>query len=163
MVGACNKNGNFYALSQANLSAGPVWTDQLGTPAAQPNNACLATATWNGKHLFITANSSTVDGISYPAVARELDPATGATDWESGLSDGPVLGGSALDGAGILATITFSKTSPTTTNQLTLLNASNGAILSNYATPNRTGGEPVWADGYLLFGGSDGILHAYTP
>jgi hypothetical protein len=33
MVGACNKNGTFYALKQADLSA-PVWTRQLGIPPA---------------------------------------------------------------------------------------------------------------------------------
>jgi hypothetical protein len=163
MVGACDKNGYYYALSQKNLAAGPVWSDQLGTPAAEPNNACLATASWNGAHLLVATNSSTVGGVNYPAVARELDPATGQAIWQTGLARGPVVGNSAVDGRGVLAAITFSKTSPGTTNQLALVNASNGALLATYPTPVQTGGGPVWGDGYLLFGGSDGILHSYTP
>jgi hypothetical protein len=163
MVGACNKNGYFYALAQNDLAAGPVWTDQLGTPAAEPANQCSATASWDGSHLFITANTSTVGGVSYPAVASELNPATGQAIWQTGLSDGPVLGTSAVDGAGVMAAVTFSDKSETTTNELALLNSSNGALLATYPTTTRTGGGTVWADGYLLFGGTDGILHAYVP
>jgi outer membrane protein assembly factor BamB len=163
MVGACDKNGYFYALAQKNLAAGPIWSDQLGTPAAEPSNACLAMASWDGSHLFITANTSTVGGVSYPAVTSELNPATGQALWQTGLSEGPVLGTSPIDGAGVVAAITFSGKSQTTTNQLALLNASNGALLATYPTTTRTGGGPVWGDGYLLFGGTDGILHCYSP
>jgi hypothetical protein len=38
-----------------------------------------------------------------------------------------------------------------------------GALLATFATSTSTGGGPIWADGYLLFGGTDGILHAYAP
>ena len=163
MVGACDKNGYYYALSQKDLAAGPVWSTQLGTPAAEPSNACLATASWDGTHLLITTNSSTIGGVSYPAVARELNPATGRALWQTGLSLGPVVGNSAVDGGGVLAAVTFSDKSQATTNQLALLNASSGALLATYATTTRTGGGPVWADGYLLFGGSNGILHSDVP
>jgi outer membrane protein assembly factor BamB len=162
MVGACNKNGVYYAWKQTALASGPVWSDQLGTTAAPPNNACLATATWDGTHLFITTNSSTVSGTSYSAVARELDPATGAYLWHSGLSDGPVLGNTALDGAGVLAAVTFNKSAHSSGNELALIDSSTGVVLATYATSVQTGGGPVYADGYILFGGSDGILHSYT-
>ena len=163
MVGACNKDGVFYAWSQRALGSGPVWSDQLGTQAMEPNNACLATAGWDGKHLFITTNSSTISGTTYPAVSRKLDPATGAIVWQTGLADGPVLGNSALDGAGVIAAISFSRVSPSVSNDLALINAATGAVVATYATPDISGGGPVWADGYLLFDGSDGILHADVP
>jgi hypothetical protein len=163
MVGACNKNGYFYAWSQKQLAKGPVWSDQLGNPAQQPNNACLATASWDGTDLIISANSSTASGVGYPSVSRKLDPTTGAVVWQSGLSDGPVLGSTVLDGAGVLAAITFSKVSPTTTNQLSLIDAATGAVLADIPTPVASGASPVWADGYLFFDGSDGVLHAYQP
>jgi outer membrane protein assembly factor BamB len=163
MVGACNKNGVFYAWAQKALANGPIWSDQLGNSVAKHNDSCLATATWDGSHLFITTNSSTVAGVTYPGVARELDPATGTAVWQTGLSDGPVLGITALDGAGALAAITFSRVSPSTSNELTLIDAATGAVLATYPTPIQTGGGPVWADGYLLFGGDDGLLHSYTP
>ena len=162
MVGACDKNGVFYALKQTNLAAGPVWSIQLGIQAAQ-EDSCIATASWNGTHLLITTNTSTVGGVTYPAVSRELDPATGAPIWQAGLADGPVAGNSAIDGAGVLAAVTYSRKSPATTNDLALLSASTGQVLATYPTPTLTGGGPVFADGYLLFGGADGILHAYFP
>jgi polyvinyl alcohol dehydrogenase (cytochrome) len=117
MVGACNKDGVYYALAQTDLAAGPVWTYQAGNSVTPPNNSCLATAAWNGSDLFITANTSTVSGTSYPAVARELDPATGTPVWQTGLADGPVLGNTALDGSGVLASVTYSQSSPAV-NQL---------------------------------------------
>jgi outer membrane protein assembly factor BamB len=163
MVGACDKNGSYYAWSQKGLATGPVWSDQLGNPAQQPNDACLATASWDGSNLVITTNSSTVSGITYPAVSRKLDPGTGAILWQTGLADGPVLGNSAIDGAGVLAAITYAHGSTNPPNELSLINSATGALLANYATPVPTGGGPVWADGYLLFGGSDGVLLAYRP
>lgn len=163
MVGACNKNGYFYALAQNDLAAGPVWKVRLGNPEAPPNSKCMATASWDGSHLLITTNTSTVGGVTYPAVSRELDPATGAAIWQTGLADGPVLGNSALDGAGVLAAVSYSQKSPATSNQLALLNDSTGAVLATYRLDTFTGGGPVFADGYLLFGGRNGILHAYVP
>jgi outer membrane protein assembly factor BamB len=162
MVGACNKDGYFYALAQNDLAAGPVWSDRLGNPPAAPNSKCMATASWNGTDLFITANASTVGGVSYPAVSRELDPATGTEVWQTGLADGPVLGNSVLDGAGVLAAVSYSQKSPATTNQLVLLNDSTGAVLASYPLTAITGGGPVFADGYLIFGGGNGVLHAYA-
>ncbi|HEY5108665.1 MAG TPA: PQQ-binding-like beta-propeller repeat protein [Acidimicrobiales bacterium] len=162
MVGACDKNGVFYAWAQTALAKGPVWSIALGAPAT-PADACLASATWNGSHLLITANRSTVDGITYPAVSRELDPATGAVIWQTGLDDGPVFGTSAVDGSGVLAAASYSFASPSTSNDLVLVNAANGALLATYPTTSPTGGGPVWADGYLLFAGSDGVVHAYAP
>jgi hypothetical protein len=161
MVGACDKNGVYYAWSQTGLANGPVWSLQLGTPAMPPNNACLATASWNGTDLLITTNSATVSGVTYPAVTRKLNPSNGSILWQTGLADGPVLGNSALDGTGVLAAISYSRVSPTSTNQLSLIDAATGAVLANYATATASGGGPVWADGYLMFDGNDGRVHAY--
>lgn len=162
MVGACDKDGVFYAWSQSALAKGPVWSIALGAKASA-NDACLATAAWDGSHLLVTANRSTVAAVAYPAVARELDPATGAVLWQTGLADGPVVGNSALDGSGVLATDTFSFASPATTNDLALLDAATGVVLATYPTKVPAGAGPVWADGYLLFGGTDGVLHALHP
>jgi hypothetical protein len=163
MVGACNMDGYFYALAQNDLAAGPVWSVQLGNPEAPPNGKCMATASWDGSYLLITNNTSTVGGVSYPAVSRELDPATGTAIWQTGLAHGPVLGKSAVDGAGVLAAVSYSQKSPATSNELALLNDSTGEVLATYPVNTFTGGGPVFADGYLLFGGNNGVLHAYVP
>jgi polyvinyl alcohol dehydrogenase (cytochrome) len=164
MVGACNKNGLYYAWKQSNLAAGPVWSDKLGIPAGTTSeDTCIATAGWNGTNLFITTNSYTVGKTTYPAMSRELNPATGAVTWQTSLRDGPVLGNTALDGAGVLAAVTYSRSTSKTTNELALFNNSTGAVLATYPTTTLTGGGPIFADGYLIFGGADGILHAYVP
>jgi outer membrane protein assembly factor BamB len=162
MVGACNKNGTFYAWAQYGLGKGPVWSVPLGSPAT-PADACLASATWDGAHLLITADRSTVGANAYPAVARALDPATGAVLWETGLADGPVFGTSALDGAHVLAAASYSFVGPATSNDLVLLDSTTGAVLATYATTAPTGGGPVWADRFLLYAGNDGVVHALVP
>ena len=45
MIGACNKNGSFYALAAQNLSAVPVWTRTIGTSLAG-GPTCLASSIW---------------------------------------------------------------------------------------------------------------------
>jgi len=52
MVGACNKNGTYYALQRGNLAAGPVWQMQVGA-GASGGPQCDAAAIWDGTHLFI--------------------------------------------------------------------------------------------------------------
>ncbi len=162
MVGACNKDGVYYAWKQASLGTGPVWSDVLGVGATD-SQACIATAAWNGAHLLITADESTVDGVTYPAVSRSLDPATGAVVWQTGLADGPVMGNSSVDGADVLAAGTYSFASPTTTNDLSLVDTRTGGVLATYALPAPTGGAPVWADGLLLVASGDGVVRAFSP
>ena len=46
-VGACNKNGRYYALAANPLGSTPLWTDVIGAPA-HSDDSCLASAIWNG-------------------------------------------------------------------------------------------------------------------
>ena len=159
LVGACNKNGDFYALEQNALSSGPIWQDALGNSATGVADACLSTASWDGSHLLITTNSSTINGVTYPAVARELDPATGAILWETPLSVGPVVSISAVNGTGVEA---FGTYNPGGSNPLTLLNTTTGAQLATY-TMGADAGGPVWADGYLIAASGNGKIYALQP
>ncbi|HLG92921.1 MAG TPA: PQQ-binding-like beta-propeller repeat protein, partial [Acidimicrobiales bacterium] len=105
LVGACNKNGKFYALRQDDLSS-LVWADQLGTPEQQAghNSICVAASVWDADHsrLYVAGNLTTIGGVSYRGSVQEVDPATGAPIWQTGLP-GSVLGTPTLDGSGVLA------------------------------------------------------------
>jgi outer membrane protein assembly factor BamB len=153
MVGACNKNGTYYAWRQANLHAGPVWQQAVGTPYTS-GAQCDAAAVWDGSHLFVAANKTTINEQTYPGSIRMVDPATGAYLWERGLT-GPPIGSPTLDGAGVLAVTEYSKT-----GQLVLINAATGAVLTTIST-GPDFGQPVFADNMMLVPTRDHGLWAY--
>jgi outer membrane protein assembly factor BamB len=157
MVGACNKNGVFYALTQSDPSS-PVWTRQLGIPPAHGSLAfCGGSAVWDGTDLFVGADAAT--STSPPGSVYELNPATGAVVWEIPLSTGPVVGSPSLDGSGVLAVPTYN--SKGGTSAVYLIDKNSGTILRtiNYSGPIFA--QPVFADGELLVAGP--TLQAYVP
>jgi outer membrane protein assembly factor BamB len=164
LVGACNKNGVFYALEANNLAAGPVWTRTVGVTAGPQLNACMAGAVWDtaSGRLFVAGNETTIDGTDYPGAIRELDPADGSPIWERGLSVGPTLGTPTLSGGSVLAVATYDKHS-LTDNSVYLVDASTGQILRRIRTRTPTFAQPVFADGYLLVAASGGRLTALAP
>jgi polyvinyl alcohol dehydrogenase (cytochrome) len=153
MVGACNKNGSFYALRIDNLAAGPVWTFHVGIPGVKQGFQCLAAAIWDGSHLFVASNKTTIRGVNVPGSIRELDPATGTIIWETGLS-GQVLGSPTKNGAGVIAVATYGKAAY-------LIDASSGQILKTISAPT-TFSQPVFADSYLFVAPTTGDFTAYT-
>src|SRR5207237_4661902 len=48
MVGACNKNGTFYAFNADSLSSGPAWQDQIGNPVTVGPGQCNAAPVYDG-------------------------------------------------------------------------------------------------------------------
>jgi outer membrane protein assembly factor BamB len=149
MVGACNKNGRFYALRASNLAAGPVWTDQLGTLEAS-GTPCLSSAVWDQatSQLFLSGNSTTINGTSYRGSVQEVNPATGKPIWQTGLP-GAVAGTPTLDGSGVLAVATFDFSGAP--NAVYLIDASSGQIISTVSTGNTADfAQPVFADSYLF-------------
>jgi len=153
MVGACNKNGVYYALRRNDLAAGPVWQLQVGA-GASGGPQCDAAAIWDGTHLFIGGNQTTIGGVSYNGSISMVDPATGTPIWQDGLA-GPVIGSPSLDGRGVLAVQTYSSTAP-----LSLIDAATGAVLATIATGTEFG-QPVFADDMLLIPTQGKGLWAY--
>ena len=162
MVGACNKNGIYYALAAQDLSAGPVWSRLIGAHRGG-GPTCLASSIWdrgNGR-LVVASNKTTIGGISFGGSLRSVNPATGASLWQRGLNPGPIQGTPSEDGAGVIAAATADATGAT--NQLYLVNASNGAVLKKFALPSLEYSQPVFADGYLFSGTLTNGLTAYVP
>ncbi len=164
MVGACNKNGIYYAWRAGNLSAGPVWTRRLGIP----NDAFLnklricggsSAYDWKTKRLLVGANQTTTTTTKLGS-AYSLDPSTGAVRWFRALAAGPVIGSVSVNGAGVLAVPTYNASS--TTNAVYLLNESTGAVLRTISTGDPDFAQPVFSDTYLLVTGQR-KLSAYAP
>jgi outer membrane protein assembly factor BamB len=154
-VGACNKNGVFYALSQATMKL--VWEKRLAS-AAGGYDECLATPAYNGRDLFLAGGNTTIRGTSYSGSVQERLASTGKLIWSTGMA-GDVIGSTALDGGGVLTAGTYSGSA----TGVFLINAATGAVIKQL-TAGLTFGQAVFARDWLFTATSDGVaawrLHA---
>jgi outer membrane protein assembly factor BamB len=162
-VGACNKNGTYYALTANPLGSNPLWSDPIGAPA-HADDSCLASSVWNAQTgaLYIGGNPTTIDGSSYGGSIRQVNPATGGYLWQTGLPCA-VMGTPALDSAGVLAAATDLCPAGNTPGAY-LVNAATGAILA--ALPvgsSRIFGQPVFAQGTLFIATKTKGLYNFAP
>jgi outer membrane protein assembly factor BamB len=159
MVGACNKNGIFYAFNAAHLAAGPVWKLRIGNPSTKGPGECDAAPVFDGTNLYLASNGTKIDGTAYEGSVRMVDPADGTIAWQTGLT-GAVIGSPTMDGAGVLAAASF--TSTTSQNGVFLIDAATGQILNtlSYGTSS-TFAQPVFADNYLFVASTRLGLTAY--
>lgn len=163
MVGACNKNGHYYALQQGALSEGPVW--EVAISGAWPDEGnCLGGAVWDEaqERLFIAGAQTTVEGAPFRGSVRQLDPATGAPIWELGLP-GVVWGNYSMNGAGILAVPSLDA-EPDATRGVFLVDATQGTLLATVETlDSPTFAQPVFADRFLFVATVARGLIVYEP
>ncbi|MGI9007578.1 MAG: PQQ-binding-like beta-propeller repeat protein [Streptosporangiaceae bacterium] len=143
-VGACDKNGYFYALNRSTMRL--AWSRQVGA-AANADMSCLAAAAYDGNDLYVAGPGQTISGVAYDGSVQDLDPDTGAARWQTGLPDA-VIGSPSVDGAGVLAVGTYQVTGAP--NGIYLIDAATGTILRRL-----TGGSPdfaqnVFAEGRLF-------------
>jgi outer membrane protein assembly factor BamB len=163
MVGACNKNGTYYALNASDLAAGPVWQDPIDEYLGGVG-ICIAAAVWDqaSGQLFLSGSNATIDGTTYGGSVQETNPATGAVIWQTGLP-AAVMGTPTLDGAGVLAVPTMPRQSGET-SAVYLLAASNGQVLGAINTGNTpVFSQPVFAGNYLFVATAGGGITAYEP
>ncbi|MGN6377659.1 MAG: outer membrane protein assembly factor BamB family protein [Gaiellales bacterium] len=164
-VGACNKNGTFYALHRNPLSTSPTWSDAVGSP---PNSAttgnCLAAAIWDAvdARLFIAANQTTIAGTTYGGSLRAVNPVDGTYLWQTGLPCAPT-GSPSLDAAGVIAVPTYGACTPSTASRgVHLLDAATGAILTTLVSGSKTFAQPLFTGKYLLIAAESNGLHTFT-
>jgi polyvinyl alcohol dehydrogenase (cytochrome) len=155
MVGACNKNGIFYALDRATMSV--AWERQIGVKSGAQAQ-CSAAAIYDGRFLYMGGNPTTINGVQYRGSVRRLDPASGAVQWEVGLPNA-VMGSPTMNGGGLIAVGTFDSTS--TPNAVYLMDDSDGSIVKTVNSGGRTFGQPVFANGYLFTANVTLHLNAY--
>ncbi len=145
-VGACDKNGIFYALDQVTMTV--VWEKQIGAKSSNASPAqCSAAPVYDGTSLYMAGDPTTIGGVAYRGSIRRLDPSTGATLWETGLPNS-VLGSPTMNGGGVIAVGTYDFTG--TPNAVYLIDASTGAILRTLTTGGYTFAQTVFADGMLF-------------
>jgi len=159
MVGACNKNGVFYAFRASSIASGPVWTQQIGAAYRGGVGQCDAAPAWDGTHLVVAGNSTTIGGVSYAGSIRGLDPATGTVLWSHGLP-GPAIGSPSLDAAGVVSVGAFGGTQGPF-----LLDATTGTLLWTVPFANgKTFAQSVFTSNgmYLATSQNQGI-RAYAP
>jgi outer membrane protein assembly factor BamB len=157
MVGACNKNGIFYAFRQADLAAGPVWQTRITVPYPGGAKECISAAVWDGTRLIVGGGAQTTIGnVTYPGSVQALDPATGTPLWQTGLS-GTIVGTPTEDGGGVVAAPAYSST--TKPIGVYLLDASTGAQVGFIPVGQQLFGQPVFAGSDLLVaaGGAYGL------
>lgn len=124
-VGACNKNGIYYALNRSTMTV--VWQRRLGAKSNSRTPAqCSSEAIYDGKHLYFGGPATTIHGVRHRGSIRQLNPATGAFVWQTGLPDG-VIGGPTMDGGGVIAVGTYDKSA--TPNAVYLVRAATGTII----------------------------------
>ena len=154
-VGACDKNGIFYAVRQSTMTL--AWDKKVSGPSG-PVTGCIAAAVYNGHHLFIAGLSVTLDGVSHRGSIQERDPHNGKLVWETGLPDG-VIGSPSLDGGGVLAVGTYDISSvPCATY---LVRASDGKILRRLVA-GKDFSQSVFADSMLFTASVKGVYAWYV-
>jgi outer membrane protein assembly factor BamB len=158
MVGACNKNGIFYALDQSTMTV--AWEEMIGTPntTASPRAQCSAAPIYDGTSLYAASNPTTINGVSYRGSIRRLDPGTGAALWQTGLPNS-VIGSPTMNGGGVIAVGTYDSTA--TPNAVYLVDASTGTIIRTLTTGGSTFAQSVFADGMLFTANVNGTLTAW--
>jgi polyvinyl alcohol dehydrogenase (cytochrome) len=166
MVGACNKNGTYYAFRAADLAAGPVWSRKVGTTGglAAGVGSCLASAIWDFTHkrLIFGSNTTTVGGTTVAGAVRSLNPKTGHVSWVTPVDGGPIMGSPTLSGGNLIAAGTFNNATPSN-NRVYLIDAATGDIVNTIATGSPVFAQPVFADGELFVATTSGTLTAYSP
>jgi PQQ-like domain len=184
MVGACDKDGFYYALDRATMSL--RWQFQVGVDngfdKSHGFNACIDSAVWDSsaKALIIGGNepATPIDGDStaYGSV-RALRPGDGSVIWDDALPCG-VVGGPTENGAGVVAVTTYT-CSPSSSGQhyVYLFDAHHpvsGAgnpdapLLARIPTASASFAQPVFAEGLLFVASAKtntgaGMLAVYGP
>jgi outer membrane protein assembly factor BamB len=93
LVGASQKDGNYYAFDRSNLAKGPVWIAPIakGGDCPQCSDGSISTASFDDARLYVGGGGVLEDGTPVPGAVSCLDPTTGELLWRYFLAGGPVL------------------------------------------------------------------------
>jgi polyvinyl alcohol dehydrogenase (cytochrome) len=164
LIGACNKNGIYYAWRRTNLKAGPVWQRRVGDTGGNGVGSCITSAAYDepSSTLFVAANQTTVNGVTVQGSVRALDAATGAVRWEQPLACRPT-GSPTLNATTHVLAVPLFGCPDTVQPGVSLFDAQTGQPLRTIHTADKVFAQPVFADGKLFIADESGVLTAYAP
>jgi polyvinyl alcohol dehydrogenase (cytochrome) len=164
LIGACNKNGIYYAWRRNSLASGPVWQRQVGQVGGTGTGACITAAAFDGpsRMLFVAANQTTIGGVAVQGSVRALDPATGAVRWERPLACLP-NGSPTLNATTHVLAVPMYGCLGSDRPGVALFDARTGSPLRTITTPGKVFAQPVFAGGRLFVADESGVLTAYGP
>jgi outer membrane protein assembly factor BamB len=127
LLSVANKNGILYTFNRSNLSAGPVWQDQIAFGGDCPTcgDGTIASGIFANGTLYYAAGRNVQGSHGSNGSISAFNPGTGAILW-SRQTEGPILGSPAyVNGMiGYVEGSTFE-----------VLNAANGQLLYSYLLP----------------------------
>jgi hypothetical protein len=136
-----------------------IWC-AIGDPYGSGHGQCDAAPLFDGTNLYLASNGTTINGTAHAGSVRDVNPATGAIVWQTGLT-GAIFRTPGMDGAGVINASSFE--SPTGQNGLFLINAANGNLLTTVPYGKApTFGQPVFADHRLIAATAGLGLRAHT-
>lgn len=152
LVGAGQKDGQYYAFERDDIADGPVWRTPLalGGPCPTCGEGILSTAAFDGERLYV--GSGQPFGLNDHGAISALDP-----------MDGEVLWQVPVDGA-VIAPVSYANgvVFATAGHHAYALDAENGQILWTATTPaNCVGGIAITDEG-IFFGDLAGRVYAYA-
>jgi outer membrane protein assembly factor BamB len=154
-VGACNKDGYFYAVRTSDM--GLRWKLRVATGSPEGVFSCLGAGVWDGSRLFLAGPATRIGGTAFAGSVRRVDPRTGAPLWERGLG-GAVIGTPSLNGSGVLAVPVYSSTA--SENGIYLLDATSGAVL-RFIAGGKQFAQPTFASGSVFTAAQQGPVVAW--
>ena len=155
-VGACNKNGRYYALNRSTMQL--VWEQRMGAASKSSTPASAVRRGIRREVPVLRLPAASIKGVPYLGTIRRINPVTGAFQWQTGLPNG-VIGPVSLDGGGVIAVGTYDNS--TTPNATYLVNAATGAILRTLVA-GADFAQTAFADGWL-FTAEGKTLSAWGP
>lgn len=154
LVGASQKDGQYYAFDRAHLSAGPVWTTRLAIGGECPScgDGSISTAAFDGSTLYVGGGRVAVGDVEVRGTVSALDPATGARRWTFPQLHGPVLAPVSVANGVVFAAAG---------TQAVAIDAATGTGLWLFDTGNLLYGGIAISDGRIFFGDTEGNLYAF--
>jgi polyvinyl alcohol dehydrogenase (cytochrome) len=152
MVGAGQKDGNYYAFPRDDIQDGPVWQARLavGGSCPQCGHGILSTAAFDGIRLYVGSGKPLVEGDWNGSVAA-LDPTTGEIIWRRNFANPVIAPVSYANG------VVFT----TTGNTAVALDAATGELLWSFTTNAQCFGGVAITDRGIFFGDLSGTLYAF--
>lgn len=152
--GCINKNTIYYVFDEANVSAGPVWQEQLGPGGDRGGSqGSITTSAYLNGTLYIATSIATVNGNTYPGSIGAFDALSGQPIWRVGTAGAfyaaPILAdGLVYDAQG---------------NTLEARDQSTGNVLYSRTVNSQIEASPTVANGIVYFAAFNKTLYALKP